>query len=299
MPEASHDRTTPTSEAGKKLKRKVEELVRLSTIPISLRKILEVIEDERASHKDLVAAIEHDHALATRIVSMANSAFYGYAREVRDIQTAVTILGFNMVRNLAISTSLFKLNGNHGAMADKLRKLWAHSYEVAVASSVIAERTGLVKKDEAFLSGLIADIGRVILYQIYGEVYMKVSNYGREGLLIREEEAFGGDHQAVGAWFLNHYKFPKECVIAMQNHHNPEKFLSNYRAGTLQVIPIVYLADIITTRGREGFEFDLALSASHEEIMESIYFDEAGAQELAEMMENMEDSINGFYAAGT
>jgi HD-like signal output (HDOD) protein len=296
MNEASQEQA-PQSEAAKKLKKKVEELVRLSTIPISLKKILQVIENERAGHMDLVEAIEHDQSLSSRIVSMANSAFYGYAREVRDIQTAVTILGFNMIRNLAISTSLFKLNGNHGVIADKLRKLWAHSYEVAVASSMIAERTGLVKKDEAFLAGLIADLGRVILYQIYGEVYMKISNYGREGLLIREEEAFGADHQMVGAWFLNHYKFPKECVISMQNHHNPEKFLSNYRAGSLQVIPIVYLADIITTRGREGFEFDLTKSASHEEIMESIYFDEAGSKELEEMLANMEDSINEYYTA--
>ena len=297
MPELNHDRGRE-NEASKRLKKKVEELVRLSTIPVALKKILNVIEDETASHRDLVEAIEHDQSLASRIVSMANTAFYGYAREVRDIQTAVTILGFNMVRNLAISTSLFKLNANHGAMADKLRKLWTHSYEVAVASALIAERTGLAKKDDAFLSGLIADIGRVILYQIYDEVYMKVSNYGREGLLIREEEAFGGDHQMVGAWFLDHYKFPKECVVSLRNHHNPEKYLSNYRAGSLQMIPTVYLADIIVTRGREGFEFDLPRSASHDEIMASIYFDEAGAREIEEAMANMEDSISGFYAAG-
>ncbi|MEE9543620.1 MAG: HDOD domain-containing protein [Thermodesulfobacteriota bacterium] len=297
MAEANQNRGKE-SEAGKRLKKTVEELVRLSTIPVSLKKILEVIENERASHKDLVSAIEHDQSLASRIVSMANTAFYGYAREVKDIQTAVTILGFNMVRNLAISTSLFKLNGNHGAMADKLRKLWTHSYEVAVASALIAERTGLAKKDEAFLSGLIADIGRVILYQIYGEVYMKVSNYGREGLLIREEEAFGGDHQMVGAWFLNHYKFSKECVISLKEHHTPEKFLSDYRSGSLQLIAIVYIADIITTRNREGFEFDLSRSASHEEIMEAIYLDEAGAKEIEDIMANMEDSISGFYAAG-
>jgi HD-like signal output (HDOD) protein len=285
------------TEAGKKLKQKVDSLVRISTIPISLRKILEVIEDEYSSHRDLVKAIEHDQALASRMVSMANSAFYGYARDVKDIQTAITILGFNMVRNLAISTSLFKLNGNHGIIADKLRKLWRHSYEVAVASALIAERTGLAKKDEAFLAGLITDIGRVILYQIFGEVYMKVSNYGREGLLIREEEAFGGDHQQVASWFLDHYKFPKETVVCQRHHHHPEKYLSNYRAGTMQLIPIVYLADIITTDNREGFEYDLIQSAVHEDIMASIYFDDAGVEEIKEALCNMEDAINSFYAA--
>ncbi|MBE9531381.1 MAG: HDOD domain-containing protein, partial [Proteobacteria bacterium] len=182
-------------------------------------------------------------------------------------------------------------------MADKLRKLWKHSYEVAVASSLIAERTGLVKKDEAFLAGLISDIGRVILYQIYGEVYMKVSNYGREGLLIREEEAFGGDHQQVASWFLDHYKFPKEAILCQQNHHTPEKHLSDYRTGTMQLIPIVYIADIITSNGREGFEYDLTQSAAHEDIMASIYFDEAGVKEIKETLSGMEDSLNAFYAA--
>lgn len=285
------------TEAGKRLKQKVESIVRLSTIPVSLRKILEIIEDEYASHRDLVKAIEHDQALASRIVSMANTAFYGYARKVKDIQTAVTILGFNMVRNLAISTSLFKLNGNHGATADKLRKLWRHSYEVAVASAIIAERTGLAKKDEAFLAGLITNIGRVILYQIYGEVYMKVSNYGSEGLLIREEEAFGGDHQQVGSWFLDHYKFPKDMVRCQQNHHNPERFLSNYRSGTMQLNAIVYIADIITSNNREGFEFDLTASSAHEDIMAAIYFDNTGTKEVKETLLSMEEYINEFYAA--
>lgn len=297
MPQPSRERDNE-NEASKRLKKKVEELVRLSTIPVSLRKILEVIEDEMATQRDLVSAIEHDQSLASRMVSMANTAFYGYAREVTDIKTAVTILGFNMVKNLAISTSLFKLNANHGAIADKLRKLWTHSYEVAVASAMIAERTGLAKKDDAFLGGLIADIGRVILYQIYGEVYIKISNYGAEGLLIREEEAFGGDHQMVGAWFLERYKFPKECIMSLRNHHNPEKYLSNYRAGSLQIIPTIYLADIIVSKGREGFEFDLPMSAGHEDIMASIYFDEAGVKEIEEALANMEDAIGSFYAAG-
>jgi HD-like signal output (HDOD) protein len=296
MRQATHKDNKET-EASKRLKLKVDSLVRVSTIPISLRKILEVIDNEFSSHRDLVKAIEHDQALASRIVSMANSAFYGYAREVKDIQTAVTVLGFNMVRNLAISTSLFKLNSNHGVIADKLRALWRHSYEVAVASSLIAERTGLVKKDEAFLAGLIADIGRVILYQLYGEVYMKVSNYGREGLLIREEEAFGADHQQVASWFLDHYKFPKEAVIAQQCHHTPEKLLSNYRSGTMQLIAIVYIADIIVSNDREGFEYDLIKSASHEDIMASIYFDDAGVKEVTEALSNMEDTLNSFYAA--
>ncbi len=293
----STKRDVKETEAGKKLKQKVDSLVRVSTIPLSLKRILEVIDNEHSSHKDLVKAIEHDQALASRMVSMANSAFYGYARDVKDIQTAVTILGFNMVRNLAISTSLFKLNGNHGAMAEKLRKLWKHSYEVAVTSALIAERTGLVKKDEAFLAGLISDIGRVILYQIYGEVYMKVSNYGREGLLIREQEAFGGDHQQVASWFLDHYKFPKDTVLCQQHHHHPEKYLSNYRAGTMQLIPIVYIADIIASNGREGFEYDLIPSAAHEDIMTSIYFDESGITEIKEALAGMEDSLNSFYAA--
>lgn len=296
MPQTTKKDSKET-EARKRLKQKVDSIVRISTISISLRKVLEVIEDEFATPHDLVKAIEHDQALASRIVSMANSAFYGYSRDVTNIKTAVTILGFNMVRNLTISTSLFKLNGNHGTNANKLRDLWKHSYEVAVTSACIAERTGLIKKDEAFLAGLITDIGRVILYQIYGEVYMKICNYGREGLLIREEEAFGADHQQVGSWFLDHYKFPKEMVVCQQNHHHPEKHLSDYHAGTMLMIPVVYIANIITSDGREGFEYDLTKSSSHDDIMTAIYFDDAGITEMKEVLANMEDSLNSFYAA--
>lgn len=273
------------------LKALVEDMANLSTIPVTLKKVIKVVGDERSSTSDLVKVIEHDQSLASKIIAVSNSAFYGFRGQVKSIPHAAVILGFDMVRNLAVSVSLFKPSNS----LKFLEKLWVHSFKVAMASSLVAERTGLVKKEDAFLAGLINDLGRVILYQLYGEEYLMASSAGRALLLGREEEAFGADHPTVGKWFADAYKFQKECVLSIEAHHTPERYLTNYRAGSLQLIPIVYFADLIVSGDSTGFEFDLTPSPNHAEIMEAIYLDETGLQEIKEELSGMEDGISGFY----
>ncbi len=280
-----------TGNKTEELKALVENMVNVSTIPMTLKKVIEVVGDENSSTSDLVKVIEHDQSLASRIIAVSNSAFYGFRGQVKSIPHAAVILGFDMVRNLAVSVSLFKATNS----LKYLEKLWIHSFKVAMASSLLAERTGLVKKENAFLAGLINDLGRVILYQLYGDEYIKASSSGREVLLEREEEAFGATHSMVGKWFADSYKFQKECVLSIEAHHAPERYLTNYRAGSLHLIPIVYLADMLVSEGEEGFEFDLSPSPNHAEIMEAIYLDETGLREVKEALSGQEDEANTFY----
>jgi HD-like signal output (HDOD) protein len=280
-----------TGNKAEELKALVENMVNVSTIPTTLKKVIEVVGDEKSSTSDLVKVIGHDQSLASRIIAVSNSAFYGFRGQVKSIPHAAVILGFDMVRNLAVSVSLFKSTNS----LKYLEKLWIHAFKVATASSLLADRTGLVKKEDAFLAGLINDLGRVILYQLYGDEYIRASSAGRGLLLEREEEAFGATHSMVGKWFADSYKFQKDCVFSIEAHHTPERYLTNYRTGSLQIIPLVYFADMIVSEGEEGFEFDLTPSPNHAEIMEAVYLDEAGLQEVKEALSSQEDVINTFY----
>lgn len=280
-----------TGNKTEELKAMVENMGNVSTIPMTLKKVIEVVGDDRSSIADLVKVIEHDQSLASRIIAVSNSAFYGFRGQVKSIPNAAVILGFDMVRNLAVSVSLFKSTNSLKFM----EKLWVHSFEVATASSLVADRTGLVKKEDAFLAGLINDLGRVILYQLYGDEYLKASSAGRGVLLEREEETFGATHSMVGRWFADAYKFQKECVLSIEAHHAPERYLSNYRAGSLQLIPIVYFADLIVSGDKEGFEFDLTPSPKHAEIMEAVYLDPAGLKEIKKELSGLEEVLNDFY----
>jgi HD-like signal output (HDOD) protein len=282
----------------RKLKARVLEIFQVSTLPLTLKKVLDVVENENSTTSDLVRALEHDQALASKLVAMSNSAFYGYRREVRSIPDAAVVLGFSMVRNLAVSTSLFKLaSGSDDSSRESLKRLWQHSFETAFAAALIAARTGVARKDDAFLAGLISNIGRVILYQLFGDAYLRVSSHGKEGLLLREAEAFGAPHTEVGAWFAEKYRFPKECILAMLHHHSPETFLTNYGAGSLQIIPAVYLAELLTSANMEGFEYDLVPSRSHAEILAAVYMDEAGMNEVKAELDSMQGTIKEFYSS--
>lgn len=282
----------PNGTAEKEMRATVEGILKVYTIPVILKKVLEVVENERSSISDLVEVIQHDQALSSKIVATSNTVFYGFRRNISSIPNAAVILGLNMVRSLAVSVSVFRCASGDLAF---LKKLWQHSFETALAASLISERTGLVKKEDAFLAGLIHDLGRAILYQIHGEKYLRLSAEGaEEGLPDREVAAFGASHSQVGAWFVDKYRFPKECVFAIEYHHDPENHEENNTAKTLA--SIVHLADFIAMKGKK----EMASEPPSEKlagIMKAIYLDEQGVEEIKEKLSGMEDMIKEFYAS--
>jgi putative nucleotidyltransferase with HDIG domain len=276
-----------------KLRASVESILKVYTIPVILKKVLEVVADERASVSDLVEVIQHDQALSSKIVATANTAFYGFRRNISSIPGAAMTLGFNMVRSLAVSVSVFRgSSGDHAF----LRELWQHSFETALVTSLIAERTGLVKKEDAFLAGLIHDLGRAILYQIHGEKYLRVAGDASEdGLSEKEAAAFGAAHSLVGAWFVEKYRFPKECVLAIERHHEPEKCDGGKTAR--DIASMVHLADLLSLKGKEDAIVDDAAEKRLAAIMESVYLGQDGLSEIREKLSEMEEMIKEFYAS--
>ncbi|MBI5810558.1 MAG: HDOD domain-containing protein [Deltaproteobacteria bacterium] len=273
-----------------RLKRSVERIARLSTIPDVLRRVFEVVDDERSSVSDLVKVIERDQALATKIIAMANTAFYGGGK-VKNIPAAAVRLGFDMIRDLALSASVFNISKNTGL--SHLRGLWQHSFEVATAAGIIARRTGLVKKEDAFLAGLVNDIGRAILYQIFGYEYELVSAPGRAGLLEREELSFGAPHPVVGAWFVERYRFPRDCILSVRFHHSTEVRLKGNNAYPIELV--VCLANLIASEGKEGFEADLIPPDDISSIAKAVNLDEEAMDEVREELKGLSSVIGEFY----
>ncbi len=283
----------PKGREREKLRETVESILKVYTIPVILKKVLEVVAEERSSVADLVEVIQHDQALSSKIVATANTAFYGFRRNISSIPSAAVTLGFNMVRSLAVSVSVFRCASGDLAF---LKRLWEHSFETALAASLVAERTGLVKKEDAFLAGLIHDLGRAILYQIYGEKYLRVTaGASEETISAKETNAYDVDHSLVGAWFVDKYRFPKECVLAIEHHHYPENCDG---AGSIGVMAaIVHIADRISVIGKDGAELDEAAKKRLAGAMESVYLDEEGLNEVREHLSEMSEMIGEFYAS--
>jgi len=191
----------------------------IPTIPAVLVKILEVVGGERTGVKDLVAVVERDKALTGRILRLANSAFFGFSRNVATLSRAVMLLGFSTVKNLALGVKVWEtLTG--GTAHGEMEKLWVHSSLVAAASRALARRLKLPDPEEAFTAGLLHDMGKVILFTRFPSEYREILGKwtGDEGV-VAERGALGVDHSQVGGWLAESWSLPALIVDAASSHH--------------------------------------------------------------------------------
>ncbi len=196
----------------------------LPTMPHLASLIMSKLSNPNTSTNEINEIISKDQSLAARVLKIANSAFYGCPRAITSLSDAVGIMGFNSIRSLVMASALrdfFKTSG----LAEKL--LWEHSIVAGAVSKLIAKSIRFSKSEEAFLAGLLHDIGKVVLYiklpdemsGIVQEVYNNSGSTFREA----EQEAFGFDHAQVGELVARKWNFAEEIVEVIGNHHRPEQ----------------------------------------------------------------------------
>ena len=218
----------------------------LPSMPNVAQQILRLISDPDTTAEILQKKISSDQALTTRILKVANSPFYGVPRSVRTLSTAIMILGYKMIRNLVLTTMTKSINRKLGLIE---MMMWEHSIGVSVASFLIAKEVRFPDPEEAFLAGLLHDIGKQVLNNCETEKYMHViERTYNEGIsyYFAEKEIFGFTHTEIGALVIKKWKLSEELENAIRYHHDgfQDIFKSNpVNMGKLSVI--VNLADLI------------------------------------------------------
>jgi len=270
------------------LKKKVDNMMQGSTSPDVFRKVMAVAEDENATVNDLKTVIEHDPVIVSKVLSMANGAYFWFPRQINSISQAILVLGFNMVKTLAVSTSIFT-----GVSAENMRSvnaLWDHSFIVGMSAGLIAKESMVVDNDSAFITGILHDIGRVVLFQLFGEEYLKVAGEGREGLLKREEKIFGATHPEVGGWLAERINLPEACVRAISFHHTPSECPIDKEDPGMEYLPhVVYLADFMVSDASNGIDSDCEASQNHAWVLKSIGMGNKIFDILEEVKERIEE----------
>ena len=208
----------------------VKQLSHIATLPEVTLGIIELVEDPNSSAQDLNELIGRDPALSARVLKVVNSAFYGLPRQIGSINRAISMLGLNAVKNIAIAASLAKLFRG-GALCDRFdaKELWDHSIAVATAARLLARESRMSSGDEAFLGGLMHDIGimvelqsdRAKLVKVFGD--MQFDGNGRPLIEFRmaERSVFGADHCHFGEALCEQWKFPRSLAVACAHHHDP------------------------------------------------------------------------------
>ena len=196
--------------------------IQIPTLPAIAVKILNAVRDEQASFDALGEVIVSDPMIAARVLKVANSSFYGLANKVSSIKQALSILGLNTLKNIALSFVVVgSMKGADNSGFD-FEFFWKRAVTAAVAADLVA-KTLTRKNDEAFVCGLLQDIGIVILYFNKKDEYCRVLDEKKsrgEQIDIVEKEAFGFDHQDVGSTVLEQWGFPDTIFQPIRYHHN-------------------------------------------------------------------------------
>jgi len=219
----------------------------IATLPEVTLRIVEVVEDPRSSARDLHAIIKNDPALSTKILKVVNSAFYGLPGQIANVDRAVVLLGLRAVKNIALAASVSRVfKGLRPVPGFNPKELWHHSLAVGVGSRLICRIRNKAKAEEAFLAGLIHDLGIIVALQAFSDRFAEVVAKVKQGSDWREAEieVLGVDHQMLGMGLAVKWKFPMTLRTAMGYHHNPDRVSQENR----WIATIVHIADLLAAQ---------------------------------------------------
>lgn len=223
----------------------------LPPVPVVSRKLVAAMQQESCSTAEVSRILSSDQALASQVLKLVNSSFYGLSGKVGTISHAVVILGFAAVRNLAIGLSTASVIQSVARDQD-LAEFWRHSVATAAAARVLAETAGHADAEEAFVAGLLHDLGALLMELVTEPgVYTAVSR-GTHDIIAAEDEAFGINHAKAGQILLRHWRIPEPLCHSVRFHHHVEA----YRSDPRKLTAFVAAGDLLAG----------AIGAGHEQI---------------------------------
>jgi len=284
------------AESEKVVSAAIHEINHIATLPEVTLRIVELVEDPTATAQDLHRVIANDPALCSRILKVVNSAFYGLPGQIGSIERAIVLLGLNAVKNIAIAASLLKLYraGDMGPHF-KARDLWAHSVAAGAAGKMITDaiRTGMA--DEAFLAGLMHDIGVIVelqydrdrFAQLIDELSIDEDGVPGRDMMELETRIFGATHQSFGRALCEKWKFPHSLAVSTGWHHNPLDLPEEGR----MLACIVHIADKLAGDLGVGFRLDQTDLEISDDVLDVLALPREKLQEIAEALPEMQSEV--------
>jgi putative nucleotidyltransferase with HDIG domain len=230
------------------IQRIIRDTKSLPTLPGLISRLGSLTEDNKVSAQEIARVVSMDQVLSAKVLRLVNSAFYGFSRRVSTVSNAIILLGVNVVKSLAISSSIFEI------MEQNVVGLWEHSMGVAVAANIISRELKLPEPEEISTAGLLHDIGKVIIkIRLQDDFNQLVASIEEKGLMMieAERELLATDHSEIGEWLARTWLLPEKLIEPIACHHEVEKS-SLQRAKTA----VVHLADILIKASSFGFSGD-------------------------------------------
>ncbi len=209
------------------LARVMDRLDELPPMPHTVAEVMEMSQTDDYAVGDLADVVCKDPTLAARVLKLCNSGFYGLQQEITSLQRAVVLLGFEMTKNLVLSSFVYSvMQGDFDAYAQTAQSLWEHSFGAATACLALAERAAPELAESAYTAGLLHDIGKVALAALVSERFEEILALvrARKASFPEAERAvLGIDHAEVGALVAERWKLAPALREVIRHHHDHEE----------------------------------------------------------------------------
>jgi putative nucleotidyltransferase with HDIG domain len=239
------EQATGDQSVEERVHRSVNRLQSLPALSSVVAKVLSLADSPTVSGQQVAEVVGKDQSMVTAILKIVNSPFYGLNRRVSSINHAVILLGYRTIRNVALSTSLVNAfsGAGHDPRFDR-RRFWSHSIFTASAARLVAKRRRSLDAEEAFLAGLIHDMGRIVIDHHFPKEFGRAFDIAESrGIALHEAErlVLGMDHAELGNLIAQKWNFPPQIAEAIAVHHDPGAALA-----TSELAVCVYLANILS-----------------------------------------------------
>ena len=190
----------------------------LPAMPNVIMHALNVIKDPESSSKELAKIISYDQTLSTKVLTLVNSAYYGFPQQITSITRAISLIGMSKAKNIILAVAMKPMLTNQ---EDK--ELWIHSIQTAVGCEYIAKYLKIIDGDEAFVIGFLHDLGKVVLQLKDPKLYEKVKETAEynPNILEIEQVYFGTNHCQMGSILTKKWQLPLLINNTVKYHHNP------------------------------------------------------------------------------
>ena len=267
----------------------------LPTLPRTVLKITELVNNPRTSAKDIARIITDDQVLTARLLKLVNSSFYGFPQRISTVNTAIVLLGFDAIRSLLLTTSVFDLfAGRNKKSKQDQEKFWDHSLGCAVGAKVIGNYLRHDKIEELFVAGLLHDIGKIVEMLYLPDEFAKVVatiNKTNILMLTAEERVLGYDHADIGKLLAGKWNLPIKLVQVIAHHHQPAA------AGSfIMEASIVHLADILCRALNMGYGGDNKIPPLDKSAWASLRIKTDSIEVIMETMQDEYNDISSFIS---
>lgn len=260
---------------------KLGEVDDLPTLPTIVQKLLKATEDETAGSRELMAILANDQSLSAKVLQVANSAFYGLRYRVTSVDNAISVIGFDEVKRIAMTAFVARSFPSRQNIAHfPLPQFWVHAIGTAHVARILCAGFSREEQDMAFSAGLLHDIGKLILCQYLPKHFFLDIHYAqtlKHEMVEVEKSVIGVDHGETGSILTTVWDLPPLYTKVLLHHHLRDYKL-NQVAEVDRILAAVNLADTLVRRLQIGVSGNSRIPEYREDALDFLEHDSTSIQ---------------------